>query len=249
MVSFYVANSTYNTILLTDPELPNDAAVPILGRNFSGCMLAGPGLLFSDKYVRAEKVTFGTCPLAPGLCQPDERLIDIPIDYCINKPCMTHGQCISREKGLVRISTKLPIVLIILHFIATNVTALTGIAVKTAKWTLDHNAHLDPAVTEALALKTQLETTSVAVCITSQAHIARSRLVHCVLTFNAKIMELVVCWAVEIASNAIAYQDSVVHVARSTGTNANHSHVKMTVSASTILACLSAIARVLATPE
>lgn len=97
----FTANSTYNTILLTDPELPNDAAVPILGRNFSGCMLAGPGLLFSDKIVRTEKVTFGPCPLAPGLCQPEERLIEI--DYCMNKPCMTHGQCISREKKLVEI--------------------------------------------------------------------------------------------------------------------------------------------------
>lgn len=139
--------------------------------------------------------------------------------------------------------------LINLHFLDTNVTALTVIAVKTAKWTLVLNAHPALAGTEAPALKTQLETISVVACLTTPAHIVRSRLVLFVLTFNAKIMELVVCWAVIIVSSVIVYQDSVVRVARSTGTNANHSHVKMTASALTILACSGAIVKVQATPE
>lgn len=139
--------------------------------------------------------------------------------------------------------------LINLHFIATNVTALTVIVVKTVKWTLVLNAHPALAGTEALARKTPLETISVAACITTPARIAISKLVHFVLTFSAKIMELVVCWAAILASSVIAYQDSVVHVARSTGTNANHSHVKMMASASTILACLIVIVKVQAMPE
>jgi protein crumbs len=94
--SFVVANATYNRDLLTDQELKNEAAVLVLGRQYSGCLLHGPGLTFNQTEISAENVKFGSCPLAPGQCNPDtDILIRELIDHCENLPCM-HGQCISR---------------------------------------------------------------------------------------------------------------------------------------------------------
>jgi protein crumbs len=92
-----IANSTYNRELLTDQEIKNEAAVLILGRQYSGCLLHGPGLMFNNSEITAEGVLFGSCPLAPGQCNSEhDILIREPVDYCLNFPCM-HGQCISRS--------------------------------------------------------------------------------------------------------------------------------------------------------
>lgn len=91
-----IANSTYNRELLTDQEIKNEAAVLILGRQYSGCMLHGPGLMFNNSEITAEGVLFGACPLAPGKCNSEyDILIREPVDHCFNNPCM-HGQCISQ---------------------------------------------------------------------------------------------------------------------------------------------------------
>lgn len=94
--SFVVANSTHNRDFLTDQDIKNEAAVLILGRQYSGCLLHGPGLTFNNTEISVEGVLFGSCPLAPGQCNPDhDILIREPIDHCLNLPCM-HGQCLSR---------------------------------------------------------------------------------------------------------------------------------------------------------
>lgn len=94
-----IANSTYNREFLSDQEIKNEAAVLILGRQYAGCLLHGPGLMFNNSEITAEGVVFGSCPLAPGQCNSDhDILIREPHDYCVNYPCL-HGQCISRIDG------------------------------------------------------------------------------------------------------------------------------------------------------
>lgn len=92
-----IANSTYNSMLLTDP--PNDdAAILILGSSYSGCMLHGPGLNFSSSSVQnLQPIQFGPCPLKQGPCtQNDDILFRSPsVDYCLHEPCMQKGACVS----------------------------------------------------------------------------------------------------------------------------------------------------------
>jgi protein crumbs len=94
--SYVIANSTYNREFLTDQDIKNEAAVLILGKQYSGCLLHGPGLIFNNTEISVEGVLFGSCPLAPGQCNPEhDVLMREPVDHCMNFPCM-HGQCISR---------------------------------------------------------------------------------------------------------------------------------------------------------
>ncbi|CAO1412778.1 unnamed protein product [Diamesa serratosioi] len=94
--TFVISNSTYKKELISDQEIKNEAAVLILGNQYSGCLLHGPGLVFNTSEITVQGVLFGSCPLAPGICHPDhDVLIREPIDHCQNFPCM-HGQCISR---------------------------------------------------------------------------------------------------------------------------------------------------------
>lgn len=94
--SFVVANSTFNREFLTDQDIKNEAAVLILGKQYSGCLLHGPGLIFDNTEISVEGVLFGSCPLAPGQCNNAEHdlLMRQTVDHCLNFPCM-HGQCIS----------------------------------------------------------------------------------------------------------------------------------------------------------
>lgn len=94
--SVVISNATYKRELISDQEIKNEAAVLILGNQYSGCLLHGPGLVFNTSEITVQGVLFGSCPLAPGICHPDhDVLIREPIDHCQNFPCM-HGQCISR---------------------------------------------------------------------------------------------------------------------------------------------------------
>lgn len=98
-ISVIIANATYNRELLTDQEIKNEAAVLILGRQYSGCLLHGPGLMFNNTDITVEGVKFGACPLAPGQCNPDSDILLRELtDHCYNFPCM-HGQCISTSDG------------------------------------------------------------------------------------------------------------------------------------------------------
>ncbi|XP_021706793.1 protein crumbs isoform X1 [Aedes aegypti] len=94
-----IANQTYNAQLILDQEIKNEAAVLILGKQYSGCLLHGPGLVFNSSAMNAEAVVFGPCPLAPGLCADHDILTGVPPDYCSHDPCMQHGTCISRSDG------------------------------------------------------------------------------------------------------------------------------------------------------
>lgn len=90
-----IANSTYNTIFITDPP-SNDAAILILGTTYSGCMLHGPGLNFSSSVPNAHPISFGPCPLMQGPCTQNDVLVRTPIDSCLHEPCMQNGICISK---------------------------------------------------------------------------------------------------------------------------------------------------------
>lgn len=88
-----IANSTYNTLLLTDA--PNDdSSILILGTSYAGCMLHGPGLNFNSSSVNVNTVAFGACPLMHGPCTQNDILI--PTDYCSHEPCMQKGICVSK---------------------------------------------------------------------------------------------------------------------------------------------------------
>lgn len=89
-----VANSTYNTILITEPP-NNDAAILILGKTYSGCMLHGPGLNFNTS-ANPHTVLFGPCPLMQGPCTQNDILVRVPVDHCMHDPCMQKGECISK---------------------------------------------------------------------------------------------------------------------------------------------------------
>lgn len=90
-----IANATYNSILLTDQEIKNEAAVLILGTTYSGCLLSGPGLIFNTKSMNA--VSFGPCPIMTGPCTGQDVLVSR--DYCLHDPCMQHGICVSKTDG------------------------------------------------------------------------------------------------------------------------------------------------------
>ncbi|XP_055635267.1 protein crumbs isoform X3 [Toxorhynchites rutilus septentrionalis] len=94
-----IANQTYNSQLILDQEIKNEAAVLILGKQYAGCLLHGPGLVFNASAMNAEAVVFGPCPLAAGPCTDHDILAGIPPDYCSHDPCMQHGTCISRSDG------------------------------------------------------------------------------------------------------------------------------------------------------
>lgn len=90
-----IANSTYNTMLLTESP-NNDAAILILGHTYSGCMLHGPGFNFSSIVSNSNSVLFGPCPLTQGLCSHEDVLMHTSVDHCLNEPCMLKGNCISK---------------------------------------------------------------------------------------------------------------------------------------------------------
>lgn len=95
------ANSTYNSLFLTDPEIRNEAAVLVLGKSYSGCILHGPGLVFNTSAMNAHSVSFGPCPLRTGSCEQHDVLVRVPTDHCSHDPCMQHGSCISRTDKYV----------------------------------------------------------------------------------------------------------------------------------------------------
>lgn len=92
-----IANSSYNTELLTDSP-SNDAAILIIGHTYSGCMLDGPGFNFSTTISNSNSVIFGPCPLMQGRCSHEDILIHKAFDYCLHDPCMQKGICVSRTE-------------------------------------------------------------------------------------------------------------------------------------------------------
>uniref|UniRef100_A0A6B2E8N3 Putative cadherin egf lag seven-pass g-type receptor n=1 Tax=Phlebotomus kandelakii TaxID=1109342 RepID=A0A6B2E8N3_9DIPT len=96
--SMVIANSTFNTEFLTDNEVKNEAAVLILGTNYSGCMLHGPGLVFNYSTMHPVGVLFKECPMPSGPCsaEHDDIVHNTVVDHCEHDPCMQHGSCISR---------------------------------------------------------------------------------------------------------------------------------------------------------
>ncbi|XP_039288666.1 protein crumbs isoform X2 [Nilaparvata lugens] len=83
-----IANSTYNQELLSVAEINYGVNNELhVGYGFVGCILEGPGLVFSNA-TQAVNVQWGPCPLTPNSCSK--------VDHCLVEPCMMHGQCVSR---------------------------------------------------------------------------------------------------------------------------------------------------------
>ncbi|XP_066252818.1 protein crumbs [Euwallacea similis] len=91
-----IANSSYNTNLLTSSKLYDDmvASVLLVGKNFNGCLLEGPSVVFDPRLIYVNhNVIFEKCPIPIDSCIPAEKMTKI--DYCLNEPCMRHGTCIN----------------------------------------------------------------------------------------------------------------------------------------------------------
>ncbi|KAJ9583885.1 hypothetical protein L9F63_021777, partial [Diploptera punctata] len=63
-----VANSTYNSEILRYPELSSGNSVLIVGRDFHGCLLEGPSLVFNVSTVQSHNVEWGRCLLSTSSC-------------------------------------------------------------------------------------------------------------------------------------------------------------------------------------
>lgn len=57
-----MANETYHSEILTNPELYSEDAILIVGNSFKGCMLEGPSLIFTNNVVSSHHALFGSCP-------------------------------------------------------------------------------------------------------------------------------------------------------------------------------------------
>ncbi|XP_076260124.1 cell polarity complex component crumbs [Rhynchophorus ferrugineus] len=90
-----IANSSHNYALLTSNKLYNErASVLLIGKNFNGCLLEGPSIVFEPNLISPNhNVVFEECPIPVDSCVPIEKMTGL--DYCINEPCMRHGTCIN----------------------------------------------------------------------------------------------------------------------------------------------------------
>ncbi|CAH0559053.1 unnamed protein product [Brassicogethes aeneus] len=95
-LSLVIANITYNTELLTSPSLYNEgAAVLLIGKQFNGCLLEGPSIVFqSSVIISNHNVAFEPCPIPQDSC-----VIENPpsVNFCIVEPCM-FGTCLNGLK-------------------------------------------------------------------------------------------------------------------------------------------------------
>lgn len=90
-----IANSSHNYALLTSNKLYNErASVLLIGKNFNGCLLEGPSIVFEPNLISSyHNVIFEQCPIPLDNCVPVEKMTGL--DYCLNEPCMRHGTCIN----------------------------------------------------------------------------------------------------------------------------------------------------------
>ncbi|EEZ98818.2 protein crumbs [Tribolium castaneum] len=89
-----VANSSYQTELITNPGFYNEgASVLLVGKQFNGCLLEGPSLVFNHSIIYNHNVKFEPCPI------PEDSCILQVIDYCVTEPCMRRGTCHNSPKG------------------------------------------------------------------------------------------------------------------------------------------------------
>ncbi|CAG9865288.1 unnamed protein product [Phyllotreta striolata] len=88
-----LANSSYRNELLISPGLYNEgAAVLLIGKQFNGCLLEGPTVVFDPSIIKSShNVAFKTCPIPYDSCVPKG------FDWCETEPCMRHGACLSRS--------------------------------------------------------------------------------------------------------------------------------------------------------
>ncbi|XP_061164593.1 protein crumbs-like isoform X2 [Saccostrea echinata] len=91
----FLANSTYQSSLFTIDLTGHEGLV--IGRDFTGCVLEGPGVTFKDNSnVRAVGVlwSLNTCPLDGITCNSDEVS-----RFCYSYPCQHDGTCLEKAGG------------------------------------------------------------------------------------------------------------------------------------------------------
>lgn len=64
-----IANNTYNTDLLTNSGFLNEGAILIVGKQFSGCILEGPSIVFNTSVIHPHEVSFIPCPIPTDSCK------------------------------------------------------------------------------------------------------------------------------------------------------------------------------------
>ncbi|GLH08522.1 Neurogenic locus Notch protein [Gryllus bimaculatus] len=86
-----VANSTYNSELLTNAGVFSNASVLYVGRTFVGCILEGPGIIFNSSQTSSLNVDWGPCPLTQRNCPPCQQNG--------SSPCKNGGECVENAMG------------------------------------------------------------------------------------------------------------------------------------------------------
>ncbi|KAI4495639.1 hypothetical protein M0802_008474 [Mischocyttarus mexicanus] len=95
-----IANATYNSAILTLPDYIANNSL-IVGENFRGCILQGPGILFNESINNG--AILGPCTSDSKGCVPSGLGSGVTsatvstMDVCRNEPCMMHGKCVSRQ--------------------------------------------------------------------------------------------------------------------------------------------------------
>nr|CAD7575639.1 unnamed protein product [Timema californicum] len=84
-----IANATFNSEIL-EADLAGPDSILIVGKNFYGCILEGPSIVFNTSGVTHQDVLWGPCPLPNTVCSKT--------DHCYHDPCSRHGTCISRPE-------------------------------------------------------------------------------------------------------------------------------------------------------
>ncbi|XP_049806323.1 protein crumbs [Schistocerca nitens] len=80
-----VANSTFNPEIIQYSEMFRNNVV-LLGREFVGCILEGPGLVLTTSVDSQQNVRWEPCPLPTKSCYKP--------DPCAGDPCRMRGECI-----------------------------------------------------------------------------------------------------------------------------------------------------------
>lgn len=91
-----LANNTYHSELLTSPGLYNEgAAVLLIGKQFNGCILEGPSIVFQNNVILSNhNALFESCPIPYDSCLVTDPA---PKNFCLTEPCM-FGKCVNGLK-------------------------------------------------------------------------------------------------------------------------------------------------------
>ncbi|XP_076313975.1 cell polarity complex component crumbs [Tachypleus tridentatus] len=86
-----VANKTFRNYIFSINLVGNEPSLYV-GRNYTGCILQGPGVVLSNPSIQSISVNWEGCSLpATETCE------GYGVNQCFSQPCQNHGICIYRE--------------------------------------------------------------------------------------------------------------------------------------------------------